>query len=113
MIIVIRVVLLLLVAVIIVFGITIHFQARAQPIPVSQGKTQVVYLVSKFEPHLLELERAALDEAFKQKITSLWTIWMSDDHGQPARAINGAAQARKAYIASMTEIERRENEYRR
>jgi len=68
------------------------------------------YQFSKFEPRLLELERKAIDDAFMQKITSLWTVWMSDDRGQPGRAINGAVQARKAYIASMTEIERREKD---
>ena len=68
------------------------------------------YVVSKYEGRLLELERAAIDDAFKQKITSLWIVWMSDDKGQPARAVAGATLARKAYIASMREIERREQE---
>lgn len=76
-----------------------RWEAEAQP-----------YQLSKFEPRLLELERVAIDDAFKQKITSLWTVWMSDDRGQPGRAINGAVQARKAYVASMTEIERREED---
>jgi hypothetical protein len=68
------------------------------------------YVVSKYEGKLLELEREAINDAFKQKITSLWTVWMSDEKGQPARAVTGATQARKAYVASMTEIERREEE---
>jgi hypothetical protein len=33
---------------------------------------------------------------------------MKDDHGQPARMVNGARQARHAYIAVMQEIEKRE-----
>jgi hypothetical protein len=74
---------------------------------------QPVYVVSKYEGRLLELERAAIDDAFRQKITSLWTVWMSDDRGQPARAVAGAAQARRAYIASMQEIERREAEQKK
>jgi hypothetical protein len=76
--------------------------AGAQSVP--------VYVVSKYEGRLLELERAAIDDAFRAKISQLWQVWMSDDRGQPARAVAGAAQARKAYIASMTEIERREEE---
>jgi hypothetical protein len=71
---------------------------------------QSVYVVTKYEGKLLELERAAIDDAFRQKITSLWTVWMSDEKGQPARAVAGATQARKAYVASMQEIERREQE---
>jgi hypothetical protein len=73
----------------------------------SPAQERPPYIVSKFEPRLLELERKAIDEAFEKKITSLWTVWMSDDNGQPARAIRGAAQARKAYIASMQELDRR------
>lgn len=83
-----------------------RWEAEAQPQPQP-------YQLSKFEPRLLELEREAIENAFKQKITSLWTVWMSDDRGQPERAINGAVQARKAYIASMTEIERREEDVKR
>jgi hypothetical protein len=70
------------------------------------------YVVGKYEGKLLELEREAINDAFRQKITSLWTVWMSDERGQPARAVNGALQARKAYTASMQEIERRENDLR-
>jgi hypothetical protein len=70
------------------------------------------YVVSKYEGKLIELEREAINDAFRQKITSLWIVWMSDDRGQPARAVAGASQARKAYIASMQEIDRRENDLR-
>jgi len=77
------------------------------------AEAQPVYEVSKYEGRLLELERAAIDDAFRQKITQLWTVWMSDDKGQPARAVAGAAQARKAYIESITEIERREAEQKK
>ena len=70
------------------------------------------YVMSKYEGRLLELERAAIDDAFRAKITQLWQVWMSDDKGQPARAVAGAAQARKAYIASMQEIDRREENLR-
>jgi hypothetical protein len=81
--------------------------AQSQP-----AQAQPVYVVTKFEPRLLELEREAVEEAFKQKITSLWIVWMSDERGQPTRAINGATQARKAFIASMQQLERREEEYK-
>jgi hypothetical protein len=77
-----------------------------------EAGAQPVYVVTKLEPRILALEREAVDDAFKQKITSLWIVWMSDDRGQPARAVNGAVQARKAYIASIQQIERREEEFK-
>jgi hypothetical protein len=77
----------------------------------ASAEVQTSYVITKFEPRLLELEREAIDEAFRQKITSLWIVWMSDDRGQPGRAVNGAIQARKAYIASMERIEQRERDY--
>jgi hypothetical protein len=85
-----------------VYGLASAEPAQAQP----------AYVVTKYEPRLLELEREAIEEAFKQKITSLWIVWMSDERGQPTRAITGATQARKAFIASMQQIERREEEYK-
>jgi hypothetical protein len=78
-----------------------------------EAAPQPAYEITKFEPRLLELEREAIENAFRQKITALWTVWMSDDAGQPARAVNGAVQARKAYIASMQRIEQREEEQKR
>jgi len=70
------------------------------------------YEVSEYEADLLKLEREAIDAAFQAKITQLWTVWMSDERGQPARAVNGASQARKAYVASRHAIDRREKELR-
>jgi hypothetical protein len=67
-----------------------------------------LYIVTQYEGRLLELERAAIDDAFRAQITKLWQVWMSDEKGQPARAVNGATQARKAYTASMQEIDKRE-----
>jgi hypothetical protein len=71
------------------------------------------YQLSKFEPRLLVLERQAVEDAFVKKITSLWTVWMSDERGQPGRAIAGATQARKAFIASMEELDRRQENLKR
>jgi hypothetical protein len=70
------------------------------------------YVASEYEGDLLKLEREAIDEAFRAKITQLWQVWMSDDRGQPDRAVNGASQARKAYVASRHAIDKRESELR-
>jgi hypothetical protein len=91
----------------VLFVVILMFVAANEPSP-----SLPPYVVSKYEAELLKLERAAIEDAFRAKITQLWQVWMSDDHGQPARAVNGAAQARKAYITSMTEIDRRESDLR-
>jgi hypothetical protein len=91
----------------VLFAVILMFVAANEPSP-----SPPPYVVSKYEADLLRLERAAIEDAFRAKITQLWQVWMSDDHGQPARAVNGALQARKAYAASMAEIERRENDLR-
>lgn len=63
--------------------------------------------VSKFEERLLELDKEAIEEAYKTQIQHLFEIWMRDDRGQPDRAVVGARQARKAYIGAMEGIEKR------
>jgi hypothetical protein len=92
---------------VVLLALVVMFVAAGEPLPPPSP-----FVVTKYEGRLLQLERAAIDDAFRQKITQLWSVWMSDDRGQPARAINGAAQARKAYAISMTEIDRRENDLR-
>jgi hypothetical protein len=63
---------------------------------------------SPYDAHLRELDRLALDDAYRGQLAKLFTVWMADSHGQPGRAVNGANRARRAYIAVMKEIEARE-----
>jgi hypothetical protein len=63
---------------------------------------------SPYDARLIALDREALDDAYRAQVVSLFTNWMKDPHGQPARALNGVRAARQAYIAAMTEIEKRE-----
>lgn len=63
---------------------------------------------SKFDDRLLALDREAVDNAYRSKIEGLIAVWLKDETGQPQRAVNGARNARKAYIAAMTEVEKRE-----
>jgi hypothetical protein len=64
--------------------------------------------ISKYEKHLLELDREAADQAYKDQIVHLFQTWMKDDHDQPARATVGARQARSAYDRVVNAIEERE-----
>ncbi|HEY7415727.1 MAG TPA: hypothetical protein VH593_11085 [Ktedonobacteraceae bacterium] len=63
---------------------------------------------SKWDARMLFLDREALDEAYKDRLVHVFAVWMKDDTDQPRRAINGARQARHAYIEVITEIEKRE-----
>lgn len=60
------------------------------------------------EEHLLELERQALDAAYKAQVQALFAVWMRDSAGQPSRAKKGLNQAKAAYVGSMDALERRE-----
>jgi hypothetical protein len=62
---------------------------------------------SKWDTRLIELDKIALDEAYKTHLVLVWTNWLKDG-GPPTRHATGFARARNGYIASMIEIEKRE-----
>ena len=65
---------------------------------------------SKYDDRIDELERQAIDDAFKRYIGQLYNIWVTDAYQPriPPRALTGARNARDAYIRSMDAIEKRE-----
>jgi hypothetical protein len=65
---------------------------------------------SPWDARMLALDHEALDSAYRAQLTHLFAVWMKDDAGQPRRAINGARQARHAYIEVMKEITKREQQ---
>lgn len=73
-------------------------EVEAAPVPVA----------SPYEARLIVLDREAIDNAYRSKLEQLFSVWLKDDTDQPARAITGANQARRAYTGAMHEIERRE-----
>jgi hypothetical protein len=62
---------------------------------------------SKWDARMIELDKDALDQAYKSHLVLVWTNWLKDG-GPPTRHAIGFANARNGYIASMTEIEKRE-----
>jgi hypothetical protein len=66
--------------------------------------------VSKYEDHLLALDREALDKAYRDHIGLVFGVWMKGptDPDSPRRAGAGARNARAGYERSMEAIERRE-----
>jgi hypothetical protein len=71
------------------------------------------YEITKYEGEMLKLERDAIDEAFKNQVVNVFAVWMRDASGQPARAITGVTQARKAFAAARARIDEREEAYKR
>jgi hypothetical protein len=67
------------------------------------------WIPSKWDDHIDELERRALDEAFKKHIMQLYSVWVTDNYQPriPPKALIGARHARDAYIRSMEAIETR------
>jgi hypothetical protein len=66
--------------------------------------------ISKYEDHLLALDREALDKAYRDHIGLVFGVWMKGptDPDSPRRAGAGARNARGGYEKSMEAIERRE-----
>jgi hypothetical protein len=76
-----------------------RWEAEAQGVP-----------PSKFDKRIAELDREAIDEAYKEKVMALFNTWLSDPSEQPSRAVKGAQNARRAYIGAMQAIEKKEAE---
>lgn len=66
------------------------------------------FQASKYDDHLLALDREAVDNAYRDQVEHLIAIWFKDDSGQPGRATKGVQIARKRYIDMMAAIEKRE-----
>lgn len=66
---------------------------------------------SKWDSRIIELDKQALDEAYKTHIILIWTNWLKDG-GPPTRHQTGLAKTRSGYIASQLDIEKRERELR-
>jgi broad specificity phosphatase PhoE len=64
--------------------------------------------LSKYEKRLLEIDRAAVDQAYHDQILHLFQTWMKDESEQPLRAAKGARQARSAYERAVGAIEERD-----
>jgi hypothetical protein len=75
---------------------------HAQPPPVPPE------IVSKYSGRLDTLDVEAIEAAYKTQIEHLFASWMQDATGQPARAVNGAINARQAFFGAMNEIETRQ-----
>jgi len=65
---------------------------------------------SKYDDRLLELEKQAIDNGYRQKAEDLIRVWFLEEHGQPARFLTGVRAARKKYIDMQNALEKREKD---
>lgn len=65
---------------------------------------------SKYDEHLLMLDRTAIDSAYQDQVMRLILVWFKDDTDQPRRAINGVTIARRRYIDMMAAVDKREED---
>ena len=100
-----RIVITVIILLVILFALALFgyltggWEAEAQAIP-----------PSKYDKRIAELDREAIDEAYRDKIIALFGTWLSDPSEQPSRAVKGAQNARRAYIGAMQAIEKKEAE---
>jgi len=78
---------------------------------IAAAEEPLVY--SKHTERLLQLDKEAVDNAYRSQIEHLFEIWMKDETGQPGRAVVGARKAVKAYMDIMKELDRREQELKK
>jgi hypothetical protein len=93
-----------LLGVIIIFSVGIVLLALAEKAPTPE----IAEVPTAYDDRMLALDRAAVDEAYRHQVGLLFASWMKDSTGQPARSIRGVRQMRRAYVAAMDEIAKRE-----
>lgn len=65
---------------------------------------------STYQRELLQLDKEAVKEAYKEHAKKLFNNWIVDSTGQPDRMITGLRTAQQAYIGAMVEINKYEQE---
>ena len=98
-----RVAITIIIAILIAVGLLLF-------LPDAGGETEKIP-ASKYESRLIQLDREAIEEAYKKHIMRLFDVWVTDygaSGAQPPRAVKGANNARRAYTASIEAIEQRE-----
>jgi hypothetical protein len=66
-------------------------------------------LPSKYDAHLIERDKVALESAYHDQLKVLFGVWLKDGAGREATRIsNGLQIARRAYVQAAGQIEARE-----
>src|SRR5262245_9721264 len=80
-----------------------------------EASAEQMYTPGPYEDRLLDLEKEAMAEGFKQHMIKLFQVWVTDAYqpGLQRKAVRGAAKARDAYTRAMEAIEAREHRMRK
>lgn len=73
----------------------------------SQAEVPAFQVPAQYEAELIEIDRQAVEAAYRYQVQALFQGWMKDSAGQPDRMLRGVNQARKAYVESMRAIDER------
>ena len=96
-------------ATILVWAVLVWLLAAPAPPPPPD-----VYAGIAPDPHLLALDKQALEQAYKERIVKLFGVWLTDTRAtEAARFQNGLQIVRRGYTTAMRQIEHREQELQR
>lgn len=73
----------------------------------AEGQEQLYHGVP-LDRHLLELDKKALEEAYRAHLQLLFSVWLKDDVSVVHRINTGLKRARQAYADAAARIEERE-----
>jgi hypothetical protein len=80
----------------------------------SRSSPTVLVATTEYDEHLLELDKQALEDAYRTQLAHVFSVWMRDYHlGVSSRAATGFSNARKAYVDAKRELEKREQAIKR
>jgi hypothetical protein len=71
-------------------------------------EAEQIYQGVPINAHLLQLDKEALEVAYKEHLKLLFSVWLRDDITTVHRINNGLRNARRAYAHAAEQIEKRE-----
>jgi len=107
-----RIAITIIIVLVVLFALALigYLSGRWEAEAAQTQHTEPMWVPSKWDDEIDELERQALGEAFKKHIMQLYSVWVTDNYQPriPPKALVGARNARDAYIRSMESIEKRQ-----
>jgi hypothetical protein len=94
----------ILLFVIIVFIVTLLLMF----VPTEGEPAEQLYQGVPLNAHLLQVDKDALDQAYKEQLKLLFSVWLKDDVSVVHRINTGLQRARQAYAHAAEQIEKRE-----
>jgi hypothetical protein len=74
------------------------------------GSQEQLYQGVPLNEHLLQVDKEALELAYKDQLKLLFSVWLKDDITTVHRINNGLRNARSAYAHAVEQLERRERQ---